>query len=98
RNIPLPRLFFIGRTLNTFDFNCIDRDFVVKPDNSADSDCVLLFRNGKELFSGQTEHQMMPCSTVRKFLISGYLICHHIFRGMMAFLLPDSLNFHKVNT
>jgi len=29
RNIPLPRLFFLGRTLNAFNFNCIDRDFVV---------------------------------------------------------------------
>jgi TupA-like ATPgrasp len=65
RNIPLPRLFFLGRTLNAFNFNCIDRDFVVKPDNSADSDCVLLFRSGKELFSGQT----VPKEEVKDFCL-----------------------------
>lgn len=51
-NIPLPHRYAETKSVKDIDFNQIPERVVVKPNNSADSDCVMLFAGGKEIFSG----------------------------------------------
>lgn len=50
--IPLPYRYAEVKTVGELDFSSLPDRIVIKPNNSADSDCVMLFANGQELFSG----------------------------------------------
>jgi FkbM family methyltransferase len=50
-NIPLPRRYTETASFEEIDFGNLPANVVVKPNNSADSDCVMLFYNNEELFT-----------------------------------------------
>lgn len=52
-NVPLPFRFAETKDVESLKFDDLPERIVVKPNNSADSDCVMLFCDGREVFSGK---------------------------------------------
>ena len=50
--IPLPHRYAEVKDINALDCSALPDRVVIKPSNSADSDCVMLFSGGVEMFSG----------------------------------------------
>lgn len=53
-NIPLPTVYGNFQSVDDIDFSTLPDRVVIKPNNSADSDCVLLLAGDRELLSGST--------------------------------------------
>ena len=51
-NLPLPERFAEVKTAEELDFKTLPERVVIKPNNSADNDCVMLFDKGREVFTG----------------------------------------------
>ena len=52
KNIPLPTVYGNFKSVKDIDFPALPERVVIKPNNSADSDCVMLFSADHELLSG----------------------------------------------
>lgn len=51
-DLPLPERYAEVATVDELDFSTLPERVVIKPNNSADNDCVMLFDKGREIFSG----------------------------------------------
>lgn len=51
-NLPLPERYADVATAEELDFGKLPEAVVIKPNNLANNECVMLFRNGIEIFSG----------------------------------------------
>lgn len=50
-NLPLPERHAEVATVDELDFTTLPERVVIKPNNSADNDCVMLFDQGREVFT-----------------------------------------------
>ncbi len=51
-NLPMPERFADVKTADELDFSTLPETVVIKPNNSADNDCVMLFDGPREIFTG----------------------------------------------
>ena len=51
-NLPMPEHYCEVKTVDELDFSVLPERVVIKPNNSADNDCVMLFDKGREVFTG----------------------------------------------
>lgn len=50
--LPLPQCHALVGSVDQLDFSVLPERIVIKPSNSADNDCVMLFAEGREVFTG----------------------------------------------
>lgn len=70
-SIPLAHRYAETPDLDTIDFLALPERIVVKPNNSADSDCVMLFSGGYEKFSGASVPQDIRAAFVAETFSKG---------------------------
>lgn len=76
RNIPLPRLYAAAQDVAALDFASLPEHVVIKPNNSADSDCVMVFGDGIEHFSGRSVLPSQRAAFVREAFAKGRFLNH----------------------
>lgn len=74
RGIPLPLLHAEVAVVDGLDFATLPERLVVKPNNSADADCVMLFADGIEHFSGRAVPPEQRADFVRSAFAAGRFI------------------------
>lgn len=72
--IPIPLRHAEVADVSQLDFEALPDRIVVKPNNAADGDCVMLFCNGTELFSGAAVPCRHRAGFVRDTLAAGRFI------------------------
>jgi hypothetical protein len=75
--IPTPERYFEVKDIDAIDFRLLPERLVIKPNNSADSDCVMLFGDGRELLSGEIVPLNARASFAEKTLASGRFLNAH---------------------
>ena len=68
--IRLPKQFYKGKDYQELGYSLsgLNGNFVIKPSNSADSDCVLLFKEWREVFTGEmVDTENLPNYVQRRF-------------------------------
>lgn len=76
-NIPLPHRYAEVSNVGDLDFKSFPERVVVKPNNSADSDCVMLFSDGKEIFSGESVLATEMSAFIEKAFAAGRFLNTH---------------------
>lgn len=72
--IPLPQAYAEEADVDRLDFTALPERIAVKPNNSADCDCVMLFTDGVEVFSGKEVPQDQRATFVRETFAKGRFI------------------------
>lgn len=72
--IPVPRRHAEVRDVGMLDFAALPERVVIKPNNSADNDCVMVFRDGVEQFSGTPVPVQRRAAFIRETFSKGRFI------------------------
>jgi hypothetical protein len=72
--LPIPERYAEVATVEELDFAALPERVVIKPNNSADNDCVMLFDNGREIFSGSEAPVESRAEFVRETFANGRFI------------------------
>jgi hypothetical protein len=72
--LPLPERYAEVAAIEELDFDALPERVVIKPNNSADNDCVMLFDNDSEIFTGDAVPIAKRCDYVKEKFANGRFI------------------------
>lgn len=73
-DLPLPERYAEVTTIDELDFDALPDRVVIKPNNSADNDCVMLFAGEQEVFTGDRVPLAERPDYVRRVFAAGRFI------------------------